>query len=155
MVQVLNQALQKTCPICHGSGEIKTVSRSVFGQFVNIQPCNNCNGEGEVVDTPCKKCLGDGRVSEEVTVSIDVPAGVHEGSYMTLRGEGNAGKRGGQAGDIIVVFKEQEHEYFVREDDDIIYDLTISFPEAVLGTEVDVPTLNGKARLKLIQEPIR
>lgn len=140
---------KKTCPICHGSGEIRTVSRSVFGQFVNIQPCNNCNGEGEVVDTPCKKCLGDGRVSEEVTVSIDVPAGVHEGSYMTLRGEGNAGKRGGQAGDIIVVFKEQEHEYFVREDDDIIYDLTISFPEAVLGTEVDVPTLNGKARLKI------
>ncbi len=140
---------KKTCPICHGSGEIKTVSRSVFGQFVNIQPCNNCNGEGEVVDTPCKKCLGDGRYSDEVTVNIDVPAGVHEGSYMTLRGEGNAGKRGGSAGDIIVVFKEQEHEYFVREEDDIIYDLTISFPEAVLGTEVDVPTLNGKARLKI------
>lgn len=140
---------KKTCPVCHGSGEIKTVSRSVFGQFVNIQPCNNCNGEGEVVDTPCTKCLGDGRVSDEVTVSIDVPAGVHEGSYMTLRGEGNAGKRGGIAGDIIVIFKEQEHEYFVREDDDIIYDLTISFPEAALGTEVDVPTLNGKARLKI------
>ncbi len=140
---------KKTCPVCHGSGEIKTVSRSVFGQFVNIQPCNNCNGEGEVVDTPCTKCMGDGRVSDEVTVSIDVPAGVHEGSYMTLRGEGNAGKRGGIAGDIIVIFKEQEHEYFIREDDDIIYDLTISFPEAALGTEVDVPTLNGKARLKI------
>ncbi len=140
---------KKTCPICHGSGEIKSVSRSVFGQFVNIQPCNNCNGEGEVVDTPCKKCMGDGRISDEVTVSIDVPAGVHEGSYMTLRGEGNMGKRGGSAGDIIVVFKEQEHEYFIREEDDILYDLTITFPEAALGTEVDVPTLNGKARLKI------
>ncbi len=140
---------KKTCPICNGSGEIRTVSRSVFGQFVNIQPCNNCNGEGEVVDTPCKKCSGDGRYSEEVTVKIDVPAGVHEGSYMSLRGEGNAGKRGGPSGDIIVVFKEQEHEYFLREEDNIIYDLTISFPEAVLGTEVDVPTLNGKARLKI------
>jgi len=140
---------KKTCPICHGSGEIKSVSRSVFGQFVNIQPCNNCNGEGEVVDTPCKKCLGDGRVSNEVTLNIDVPAGVHEGSYMTLRGEGNSGKRGGHPGDVIVVFKEQEHEYFIREEDDIIYDMTISFPEAVLGTEVDVPTLNGKARLKI------
>jgi molecular chaperone DnaJ len=140
---------KKTCPICHGSGEIKSVSRSVFGQFVNIQPCSNCNGEGEVVDTPCKNCSGDGRVSDEVTINIDVPAGVHEGSYMTLRGEGNSGKRGGTSGDIIVVFKEQEHEYFFREEDDIIYDLTISFPEAALGTEVDVPTLNGKARLKI------
>ncbi len=140
---------KKTCPICHGSGEIRNVSRSVFGQFVNIQPCNNCSGEGEVVDTPCKKCMGDGRFNDDVTINIDVPAGVHEGSYMTLRGEGNAGKRGGTPGDIIVVFKEQEHEYFIREEDDIIYDLTISFPEAVLGTEVDVPTLNGKARLKI------
>jgi molecular chaperone DnaJ len=140
---------KKTCPVCQGAGEIKTVSRSVFGQFVNIQPCNNCNGEGEVVDTPCKTCSGDGRVSDEVMINIDVPGGVHEGSYMTLRGEGNSGKRGGPAGDIIVVFKEQEHEYFVREEDDIIYDLTISFPEAALGTEVEVPTLNGKAKLKI------
>ena len=140
---------KKTCPVCQGSGELKTVSRSVFGQFVNIQPCNNCNGEGEVVDTPCKKCMGDGRYSDEVMINIEVPPGVHEGSYMTMRNEGNAGKRGGSPGDIIVVFKEQEHDYFIREEDDIIYDLVISFPEAVLGTEVDVPTLNGKARLKI------
>jgi molecular chaperone DnaJ len=140
---------KKKCPICNGSGEIRSVSRSVFGQFVNITACNNCNGEGEVVETPCKKCMGDGRISNEVMVNIDVPAGVHEGSYMTMRSEGNAGKRGGQPGDIIVVFKEEDHEYFIREEDDIVYDLTISFPEAVLGTEVDVPTLNGKAKLKI------
>lgn len=140
---------KKKCPICNGTGEIRSVSRSVFGQFVNITACANCNGEGEVIDTPCKKCMGDGRITEESTVKIDVPAGVHEGSYMTMRGEGNAGKRGGQSGDLLVVFKEEEHEYFVREDDDIVYDLTITFPEAVLGTEVDVPTLAGKARLKI------
>ncbi len=139
----------KTCPVCHGSGEVKTVSRSVFGQFVNIATCSNCNGEGNVIDTPCKKCMGDGRVNEEVNVSVNVPAGVHEGSYMTLRGEGNSGKRGGQAGDIIVVFQEIPHEYFTREEDDIIYDLFISFPKAVLGAEVEVPTLNGKAILKI------
>ena len=139
----------KTCPVCHGSGEVKTVSRSVFGQFVNITSCNNCNGEGNVIDSPCKKCSGDGIVNEEVSVSINVPAGVHEGSYMTLRGEGNAGKRGGQPGDIIVIFQEIPHEYFIREDDDIIYDLFISFPKAVLGSDVEVPTLNGKAILKL------
>ena len=93
--------------------------------------------------------MGDGRINDEVNVNIDVPAGVHEGSYMTMRGEGNAGKRGGHPGDLIVVFKEEEHKYFIREEDDIIYDLTITFPEAVLGTDVDVPTLVGKARLKI------
>ncbi len=139
----------KTCPVCHGSGEVKTVSRSVFGQFVNITTCNNCNGEGTVVDTPCKHCSGDGRVNEDVTVSVNVPPGVHEGSYMTLRGEGNAGKRGGPAGDIIVVFHELPHEYFVREGDDIIYDLYISFPTAAVGAEVEVPTFNGRAILKI------
>lgn len=140
---------KKTCPVCQGSGEIRNVSRSVFGQFVNISACANCDGEGVVVDTPCRKCSGDGRYQEEVTVKIDVPPGVHEGSYMTMRGDGNAGKRGGTPGDIIVVFKEQEHEHFIREDSDIIYNLVISFPEAVIGSEVDVPTLNGKARLKI------
>lgn len=140
---------KKTCPVCQGSGEIRNVSRSVFGQFVNIAQCNNCDGDGEVVDAPCRKCSGDGRYQDEVTVKVDVPPGVHEGSYMSLRGEGNAGKRGGQPGDIIVVFKEQEHEYFMREDDNIIYNLVISFPEAVLGADVDVPTLNSKARLKV------
>lgn len=139
----------KTCPVCQGSGEVRSVSRSVFGQFVNISACTNCGGEGSVVDIPCKKCMGDGKVVEEVAVSINVPAGVHEGSYMTMRGEGNAGKRGGQPGDIIVVFQEQQHEYFTRDGDDIIYDLYISYPNAVLGVEVEVPTLNGKARLKI------
>lgn len=139
----------KTCPVCHGSGEVRSVSRSVFGQFVNISACSNCGGEGSVVDIPCKKCMGDGKVIEEVAVSINVPAGVHEGSYMTMRGEGNAGKRGGQPGDIIVVFQEQPHEYFTRDGDDIIYDLFISYPNAVLGLEVEVPTLIGKARLKI------
>ena len=139
----------KTCPVCHGSGEVKTVSRSVFGQFVNISVCSNCNGEGNVVDSPCKKCMGDGRVNDEATISINVPPGVHDGSYMTLRGEGNSGKRGGQAGDIIVVFQEIPHEYFQREGDDIIYDLFISFPTAVLGADVEVPTLNGRAVLRI------
>jgi len=139
----------KTCPVCQGSGEVKSVSRSVFGQFVNITTCNNCNGEGVVVDVPCKKCMGEGRINDESTIKINVPPGVHEGSYMTLRGEGNAGKKNGPAGDIIVVFQELPHEYFMRDGDDIIYNLYISFPDAALGVEVEVPTLNGKALLKI------
>jgi molecular chaperone DnaJ len=139
----------KTCPVCQGSGEVKTVSRSVFGQFINITTCNNCNGEGMVVDKPCRKCMGDGRYQDEVNVKIDVPAGVHEGTYMTLRGEGYSGKRNGIAGDLIVIFQELPHTYFVREEDDIIYELYISYPDAVLGIDVEVPTLNGKAKLRI------
>ena len=139
----------KTCPVCQGTGEIKTISRSVFGQFVNITTCNNCNGEGSVVDTPCKKCLGDGRIQDDSFLNINVPAGVHEGSYMTMRNEGHSGKRGGPSGDVIVIFQEAPHEYFVREGDDIVFDLHLNFPEAAMGAEVEIPTLNGKAVLKI------
>jgi molecular chaperone DnaJ len=140
---------KKVCSVCKGSGEIRQVSRSIFGQFVNITPCSSCNGEGEVVDIACKKCQGEGRVQDESTVKIEVPAGVHDGSYMTLRNQGNAGKRGGENGDLVVVFKEIEHQYFVREEDNIIYELHLSIPEAILGTELEVPTLNGKAMVTI------
>jgi len=138
-----------TCHVCNGAGEVRQVSRSIFGQFVNIQPCTNCNGTGKTIKSPCNKCSGDGRLYEESTIKISVPAGVNDNSYMTLRGEGNAGKNGGPSGDIIVVFKELPHEFFVRENDDIIFELVLSYPEVVLGTDVEVPTLNGKARLKI------
>ena len=139
----------KTCTVCQGSGEVRSVSRSVFGQFVNITTCSNCNGEGKTVDSPCKKCYGDGRFNDETMIKIDVPAGVEEGNYMTMRNEGNAGKRGGPNGDIIIVFQELKHQQFVRNADDIVYDLFINFPQAALGAEVEVPTLTGKAMLKI------
>lgn len=139
----------KTCPVCNGLGEVKSVSRSVFGQFVNITTCHNCDGEGSVIDVPCTKCMGDGRYQDEKMLDVNVPAGIHEGSYMTLRGEGNAGKRGGEVGSIIVVFEEIPHKYFVRSENEIIYNLFITYPQAVLGAEVEVPTLNGKAILKI------
>ncbi len=139
----------KSCPVCQGTGEVKTISRSVFGQFVNITTCNNCNGEGTVVDNPCKKCFGDGRIQDESFLNINVPSGVHEGSYMTLRGEGNVGKRGGPSGDVIVIFQEAPHEYFIREGDDIVFDLHVNFPDAALGAEVEIPTLSGKAVIKI------
>ena len=93
--------------------------------------------------------MGDGRIQAESTVTINVPAGVSEGSYMTLRGEGNAGLRGGSAGDMLVVFQEIAHEYFKREGDDIVFELYVSYPDVVLGAECDVPTLSGRARLKI------
>lgn len=139
----------RTCTQCNGTGEVRQVSRSIFGQFVNITTCKNCGGTGKVIAEPCPTCSGDGRVYGETTIKINVPPGVYDGSYMTLRGEGNAGKNGGTAGDIIVVFQEQPHQYFTREGDNVIYELMISYPEAVLGTEVEVPTLTGKAKLKI------
>ncbi len=138
-----------TCPVCNGAGEIRQVSRSVFGQFVNITACQNCEGEGRVVKDPCTTCKGDGRVQGESTIKVNIPAGVTEGNYIPLRGEGNVGRRGGSSGDIIVVIEEEQHEFFTRRDNDVTLDVYISFPEAVLGAEIEVPTLNGRSRLKI------
>ena len=137
------------CPVGHGSGELRQVSRSLFGQFVNVVPCTNCSGEGRVVQEPCLSCHGDGRIAGEKTIKVKVPAGVSEGNYIPLRGQGNAGRKGGDAGDLIVYIREQEHAEFRRQEDDVLYDLVVSFPDAVLGTEVEVPTLTGRARLKI------
>ncbi len=138
-----------TCPVCQGSGEVRQVSRSVFGQFVNIATCRNCNGEGQIIQDPCQTCKGDGRTQGEGTLKITIPAGVTEGNYIPLRGEGNVGVRGGPAGDLIVVIEEESHRYFTRNGDDVLLDLLVSFPEAVMGAEVEVPTLTGRARLRI------
>jgi molecular chaperone DnaJ len=140
---------KSTCPTCSGRGEIRQVSRSVFGQMVNISMCPTCGGEGRIIKDRCTTCSGEGRVQGESTVKVNIPAGVSEGNYLTLRGQGNAGQRGGPAGDLIVVIEEEPHKIFTREGDDVILDLLISFPEAALGTEVAVPTLNGKVKLKV------
>ncbi len=138
-----------TCPACNGSGEIRQVSRSVFGQFVNIATCQNCGGDGKVIKEPCQACHGDGRVQGDATIKVQIPAGVSEGNYIPLRGEGNVGKRGGPSGDIIVVIEEEPHTVFTRNGDDVILDLIVSFPEAAIGGDIEVPTLNGRARLKV------
>jgi len=138
-----------TCGTCNGMGEVRQVSRTMFGQFVNVQPCPTCGGEGRTIKNKCKKCGGEGRVKGEETVKVKIPSGVARGNYLTLRGQGNAGIRGGEAGDLIVIIDETEHEFFERKGDDIYYDTNISVPEAILGTEIEVPTLKGKAKLRV------
>jgi molecular chaperone DnaJ len=138
-----------TCATCSGSGEVRQVSRTMFGQFVNVQPCPTCHGEGRTIKSKCKACAGEGRVKGEETVKVKIPSGVAKGNYLTLRGQGNAGLRGGPAGDLLVIIDELEHEHFERRENDIYYPLSISFPDAVLGTEVEVPTLKGKAKVKI------
>jgi molecular chaperone DnaJ len=137
------------CPKCDGTGEIRQVSRSVFGQMVNVQPCPRCEGDGRIIEDLCDECGGEGRVQGEETISINVPPGVMEGNYLTLSEAGNAGLRGGPAGDLRIEIEEKPHEHFERDGLDIYYDLHLSFPEAALGTEVDVPTLDGQARLEV------
>lgn len=140
---------RSTCPTCNGAGEIRQVSRSMFGQFVNISTCSTCGGEGRIVKDPCTECAGEGRIQGETTIKVAVPAGVADGNYIPLRGQGNAGRRGGPGGDIIVIIEEEPHEHFQRSNDDVVYDLLLSFPEATLGTEVEIPTLTGRSRLKI------
>ncbi len=139
----------ESCQTCQGAGEIRQVTRSVFGQFINVQPCPACQGEGRIIRNKCGDCGGEGRVKGEETITINVPSGVLEGNYLTLRGAGNAGIRNGPSGDLRVEIQELPHDDFSREGLDIFHELYISFPEAALGTEVDVPTLKGRARLQI------
>lgn len=139
----------QTCPTCHGSGQVRQVSRSIFGQFVNITTCPTCRGEGKVIANPCPACRGEGRVRGEQMLTIHIPAGVATGNYLTLRGEGNVGPRNGPAGDLIVVIEEKEHPIFERHGEDILYNLPIGYSQLVLGTEVEVPTLDGKVKFKI------
>jgi molecular chaperone DnaJ len=138
-----------TCPSCGGSGEIRQVSKSLFGQFVNVSICGQCNGSGEIIKDKCDSCMGEGRVRGEEEIKIDIPAGVEAGNYLTIQGKGNSGKNGGIPGNLIVVMEEKEHDIFAREGNHIIYKLTISYPEAVLGTQITVPTLWGDEKLDI------
>jgi molecular chaperone DnaJ len=139
----------KQCPVCRGTGEVRQVSRSLFGQFVNVTPCSNCHGEGQVVDRPCPDCSGSGLIQGEETISVKIPAGVNDGNYIPLNGRGNAGPRGGPPGDLIVLINEKEHNQFERQEDDVVYNLVISIPQAVLGDKLEVPVLAGKVKMHI------
>ena len=138
-----------TCPTCAGAGEVRQVSSSFFGQFVNVQPCPTCEGEGRLIQDRCRVCEGEGRVKGEETVDVEVPAGISGGHYLQIRGAGNAGVRGGVPGALRVEIDEREHEHFTRDGLDVVHDLYLSFPDAALGAEVTVPTLRGRATLQI------
>ena len=121
----------------------------MFAEFVKILTCPNWEGEGKVVKDPCTTCKGDGRIQGDSTVKVNIPAGVSDTHYIPLRGEGNIGRRGGPAGDLIVMIEEEPHPLFTREGDNIILDLLVTFSEAALGADIEVPTLTGRARLKI------
>ena len=138
-----------TCRTCQGAGEVRQVSRSVFGQFINIQPCPTCHGQGKIIKESCDKCGGDGRNFVDDTITVQIPAGVEEGNYLPVSGKGHAGKRGGPSGDLIVILQEKQHEHFRRQGNDLIYQKTLSYPEAALGAEVEIPVINGNETVEV------
>jgi molecular chaperone DnaJ len=133
------------CPQCQGHGEVRSVHQSFFGQFVNVSACPRCQGEGKVVRDPCEVCKGEGRMSESETLAVRVPPGVASGNFIPLRGMGDAGPRGGPAGDLIVLIEEKAHPLFDRHGNDLRVDLPIGYATAVLGGPVEAPTLDGSA----------
>jgi len=137
------------CPECNGTGQVRRVQRSLFGQFVNTSVCGQCHGEGSLITEPCLDCRGSGLQKQKRHISVKVPAGVDDGNTMRLTGEGDAGSRGGSPGNLYVEISVARHEFFTREDDAVLYDLPVNFAEAALGTEVEVPTLYGESKLKI------
>lgn len=136
---------ERQCTQCQGRGQVRRVQQTMLGQFVNVSACPRCHGEGSTVTEPCRTCGGDGRVSETETVSVKVPPGVANGNYIPLRGLGDAGRRGGPPGDLVVLIEEKEHDVFERNEDDLILEMPVSFATLSLGGKIEIPLLSGAA----------
>lgn len=139
----------QTCSTCGGSGQVRRVQNTFLGQMQTVTTCPACNGEGSTVTHKCTTCKGEGRQYGEETVTIDIPAGVQEGMQLSIGGKGNAGERGGAAGDLIVLIEEEAHPQLHRDGLNVAFDLYISIPDAVFGTNVEVPTIDGRAKIKI------
>ncbi len=137
------------CPSCNGTGQVRQVQQSLFGRFTNITTCSQCHGEGRIITEPCPHCRGKGKEKRQRSIFVKIPAGVDEGTQIRVTGEGDTGTRGGPAGNLYVTLSVKQHEFFTREGDDIHYKLPINFAQAALGTEVEVPTLEGPTKLKI------
>ncbi len=138
-----------TCPACSGSGEERVVQRSVFGQFMSVSTCRTCGGEGSVVEALCPKCQGDSRLRSEQEIDVEVPPGVSSENFITLRGRGNVGPRGGQRGDIVVLLEVEEHEQFVRQGADLGMELPVTFAQVALGDRIEIQGLEDTLSLEI------
>ena len=139
----------QTCGTCRGTGQVKRVSNTFLGQMQTVSACPTCNGEGQTVTAKCTSCRGEGRMFGEETISIEIPAGVQEGMQLSMSGKGNVGERGGSNGDLIIQIEEEQHAELHRDGLNVAFDLYISFPDAVFGTSIEVPTIDGRAKIKI------
>ncbi|MBK9672304.1 MAG: molecular chaperone DnaJ [Bacteroidetes bacterium] len=144
-----NASAFHTCSTCRGSGQTTRVMNTILGQMQTSSTCPACGGEGQIISDKCKTCFGDGIVKAEDTIAIKIPAGVADGMQLSVSGRGNAAARGGVAGDLLVVIEEEEHPFLKREGNNLHFEQYISFAEAALGTTVEVPTIEGKAKIKI------
>ncbi len=139
----------QTCPNCHGTGQISITQRTPFGHFTQTRICERCGGEGKIVTTPCSTCHGSGKVRRERKITVNIPAGVETGTRLRIAGEGEAGDPGAPSGDLYIILQVRPHEIFTRRGDDIYCEVPISFVQAALGDEIEVPTLEGKVKFKI------
>jgi molecular chaperone DnaJ len=139
----------RTCPRCSGQGRVQTMRRSAFGTFVQVSPCPECRGKGRLIEVPCRNCHGLGLIKKRRKITVNIPVGIDEGYQLRLRGEGDMAGDGGEPGDLYVLVHIIPHELFIRDGDNLHYILMIGFPQAVLGTEVQVPTLEGPTPVKI------
>ncbi len=138
-----------TCSTCRGSGQVTRVTNSFFGQMQTASVCPTCQGEGKIIEHKCTACFGEGIVKGEETVKLNIPAGVAEGMQLSVSGKGNAARRGGINGDLIIQVEEEPHPLLTREENDLIYDLSLSIPDAIIGAHVEIPTIDGKVKVKI------
>lgn len=139
----------ETCPQCKGSGQVQYAQNTPFGRMVNVKACDRCHGEGKIVHTPCKECGGRGKIRAKRKIKIKIPAGVDNGSRLRVAHEGEAGLRGGPPGDLYVYIFVKAHKLFTREGTEVICEVPVSFVQAALGDEIEVPTLDGKVKMKI------
>jgi molecular chaperone DnaJ len=138
-----------TCSSCRGSGYVTRTMSTILGQMQTTTVCNACSGEGKTITKKCPHCNGEGIVRDDDVISLNIPAGVAEGMQLAMGGKGNAARRGGVNGDLLVVVEEEPHPELIRDQNDVIYNLLLSFPTAALGGMVEIPTLDGKAKIKI------
>ncbi|NCD42642.1 MAG: molecular chaperone DnaJ [Bacteroidia bacterium] len=139
----------ETCQTCHGTGQVTRIQNSFFGQMQTTGVCPTCGGEGKIITHKCNHCGGDGIVRGEDIISIKIPAGVEDGMQLNVRSKGNAGARGGVNGDLIILIEEIKHDHLERDGQNLLYNHFVTFSDAAMGTSIDIPTLNGKARIKI------
>jgi len=139
----------QTCPRCNGAGQVQNMRKSSFAMYVQVTPCPNCRGKGVLIESPCKNCRGTGLVRKRRKISVKIPVGIDEGYQLRLRGEGEMAPNGGEAGDLYVLVRIRPNESFMRDGDDLLHMLIIGYPQAALGAEVSVPTLEGPLTVKL------
>ena len=139
----------ETCPTCKGTGRMVRQQRGIFGMMQVQAECETCHGEGQIIKNKCAKCNGEGVVRDEEIITINIPAGVAAGMQLTMQGKGNAAPRGGVAGDLLILIEEEQHKDFIRQDSDLIYNLLLDMPTAILGGQIQIPTLSGEARITI------